>query len=244
MFDSKLMFWNIILYSGSLLAVHILKPELFWPLERSDIREIITYRIVVYILTSLCFLIIVYLVERFLLLAKESDEENVLLMEKQLEYYKDMELMDTEIRKFRHDIKNHFMCMEMLFVSNKIEDLQAYFQELQKEFFFEQKIYFSGNDIVDAILHHELTHRCREEVKVIVYGALPTVKTVSAMDLCTIFSNLLSNAITSANQCINQQAPQITIHFSGRTKYFSIAISNSVDLQILGKKSMKKELKK
>lgn len=228
LFDSKLMFWNIMSYFLALLAAHILRPEEFLPLGQANLKEVIAYRIVIFILTAFCIMVIVYFVERFLMQARESDEENIHLMEKQLEYYKDMEFLDTELRKFRHDIKNHFICMESLLHSGNAEELQQYFWDLQQSFSFQKKIYFSGNEIVDAILHHDLPHYCREEVNVTIYGSLPCIRNVSAMDLCTLFSNLLSNAIASANQCVGISDPQLIIHFSSGKRYFSIAMSNSI----------------
>lgn len=228
LFDSKWMLVNIMLYFVSLLAAHIVRPEEFLPLEQSNLKEIIAFRIVIFILTACCIMIIVYFVERFLVQARESNEENVHLLEKQLSYYKNMELMDRDIRKFRHDIKNHFICMETLFHNGNQEELQQYFLELQQSFAVPKKMYFSGNDIVDAILHYDLSRCCEEEVEISIYGSLPELETVSAMDLCTLFSNLLSNAIASANQCVGILEPTLTIRFSNGKRYFSIAMSNSV----------------
>lgn len=241
LFDSKFMNLNIMLYTFSLLVAHILRPEAFLPFEDAGLYELIAYRIIIFALTTLCFMIIVYFVERFLLQARENNEENVQLMEKQLKYYKDMELLDKEIRKFRHDIKNHFICMESLLKSGNEEGLQQYFQDLQQSFSFsfQEKIYFSGNDIVDAILHHDLSYQCNKVVNVSVYGILPEIKTVSAIDLCTLFSNLLSNAISSANQCIGIVEPQIIIRFSGGRTYFSITMTNSFSSQSYEQKKKK-----
>ncbi len=239
LFDSKLMLLNIMSYFCSLLVAHILRPEKFLPLEQANLPEIIAYRVVIFILTAFCIMIIVYFVERFLMQARESNEENIHLMKKQLEYYKDMEFLDTEIRKFRHDIKNHFICMESLLHNGNVEELQQYFSDLQQSISFQKKMYFSGNEIVDAILQHDLPHYCKEEVNVTIYGNLPCIGNVSAMDLCTLFSNLLSNAITSANQCVGISDSQLTIHFSSGEKYFSIAMSNS----ILNKSSIKSRKK-
>ena len=240
LFDSKLMFLNIMSYAVSLLAAHLLRPADFLPLESSDLREVVMFRIVIFGLTAFCILLIVYFVERFLMQAQESDEENVRLIEKQLEYYRDMELMDTEIRKFRHDITNHFICMEFLLNHGNTEELKTYFKDLQASVSFQNRMYFTGNEILDAILNHDMRYYCKEEVKVTVYGNLPKLETVSAMDLCTLFSNLLSNAIASANQCIGVLEPQIDIHFSAGSKYFSIVIANS----LLPNSSMEKKKKK
>lgn len=236
MFDSKLMFFNILAYSAFLLVAHVLRPGDFLPIGDPELHKVISYRILMLVCISGCFMFIVYFVERFLIQARESNEENVHLMEKQLEYYQDMELLDTEIRKFRHDIQNHFIGMESLFKSGKTEELQEYFHDLQDLFPIQQKMFYSGNDIVDAILHHELPHDCREEVKVTVYGNLPVIESVSSIDLCTLFSNLLSNAIASANACVGISEPKVVIRFSGGNKYFSITMSNSMIVQEKEKK--------
>lgn len=236
LFDSKLMFFNVLLYFLSLVAAHMIRPEKFLPLESPNVKEIIAFRIVIFILTSCCIVIIVYFVERFLMQAQESSEENVHLMEKQLEYYKDMEFLDTELRKFRHDIKNHFICMEALSESGKVEELQEYLADLQQSFSFQKKIHFSGNDIVDAILHSDLSRHCSENVNVTVYGSLPEIVTVSSMDLCTLFSNLLSNAVAAANQCADRQEARLAVRFSGGSTYFSIEVANSIPVENEGRK--------
>ena len=48
------------------------------------------------------------------------------------------------------------------------------------------------------------------------------------MDLCTIFSNLLSNAIRSANQCSDKSKAELIIRFSSGEKYFAIEITNTL----------------
>lgn len=228
LFDSKLMAINIICYFITTVIFHFIRPEKFLPLTGEDLNTIICWRLVIYWLTSICIMLIVYYVERFMMQAWENQEENVHMVEKQLKYYEDMELLDIEIRKFRHDIQNHFICMEYLFENEKTEELQQYFQDLQQSMNFQQRVHFSGNEIVDAILHYELPHNCREEVEVTVYGNLPKIERVSSIDLCTIFSNLLSNAIESANRCVEKGDSRLTIRFSGGNKYFSIVMSNSI----------------
>ncbi len=227
-FDVKLTIINLFLYYMSLLVAHIRKPEAFLPTEAKNLIEIIAFRFTVIGLTTICFIVIVYFVEHFLMSYKEKDEENLQLLEKQLEYYKDMELLDTEIRKFRHDINNHFICMEHLLKSGKTEQLRDYFEDLQKTSSGQHKMYFSGNEIIDAILHYDLPHSCNENVIVKIYGSLSEIKTVSSMDLCTIFSNLLSNAIKSVNECIEELSPELNIRFLSGEKYFAVEISNTI----------------
>lgn len=228
-FDYKLMLITISTYFVSLVAAHLHYPNKLLPLGEAAFVEVIAYRLVLFVLTSICILAIVYFVERFLIQEKEEREDNLHLLEKQLEHYKSTELLDMELRKFRHDIRNHFTCMEALLKEGNKERLQNYFESLQNDFSVQDKLYLSGNDIVDAILNYDLPHFCKETVAVTVYGNLPKLQTVSDLDLCTLFSNLLSNAIHAANQYSTKKTAQLIVHFQTGKQFLCIAISNSIN---------------
>lgn len=243
-YDSILTAVHIGSYIFSLTIATLLNPRDFLPRDCMNCEEIIAFRTVILLLTSVCVLLIVYFVERFLIQAQESSEENKELLKKQLEYYQNCDILDTELRKFRHDIKNHFICMEHLFQNGNIEDLQSYFEDLNQSFSFQERIYFSGNHIIDAVLNHDLPHHCLHHVNIIVYGSLLENCAVSSMDLCTIFSNMLSNAIASANRCDASMRPELSIQFMTGTHYFSICVTNSIcpqDALDLNQKSKKRE---
>lgn len=202
-------------------------------MSENNLEEIVAFRVTILVLTSLCIIVIVYFAEHFLMQAKQTNEENRLLMEKQLEYYKDLELLDTEIRKFRHDINNHFICMEHLLKNGRTEELRDYFEDLKNTNSISHKIYISGNEIIDAILNYDLPHRLNRNVDVKISGNLTEIKTVSSMDLCTVFSNLLSNAIKSANQCSEMIDSLINIKFTSGQKYFAVEIANTAFVETL-----------
>lgn len=227
LFDSRLMLSNIVVYVIALVLAHCVMPEQFLPMEDAKLPEIISYRILILLLTGFCFYLIVYLAEKFLIQAQEQNRENIHLLHKQVKYYKDVELLDKELRRFRHDIKNHFICMEALMEVGQEEKLRHYFKELQSGFSFQERMYFSGNEIVDAVLNCDLSHQCKSYVTVEVYGELPKVQTITDMDLCTLFSNLLSNAVKEANACGEEGKPELIIRFSTGQQYFSISVMNT-----------------
>lgn len=242
-FDTKMIAINITSYICSLAAATLLNPNDFIPLDKVNWKEIVSFRIVILSLTSLCILLIVFFVERFLLQAQISKEENVQLLKKQLEHYQNIDLLDMELRKFRHDIRNHFLCMEYLSKNGNIEELKVYFDDLNKSFAFQEKVYFSGNHIIDAILNNDLSRHCTDNVNIIVYGSLPEILSISSMDLCTLFSNILSNAIASVNKCNGSMNPELTIQFQTGARYFFIEVSNSIcenDILEISQKNKKK----
>lgn len=225
-FDIKMLSLHIIGYFVFLFIGHILHPKHILPIHIMMHDEEYLYHIIVMAITLICLLFITYFVQHFLLQAQIDEAENQFLLEKQLEYYQHTDLMDKELRKFRHDIKNHFVVMQNLLLDNQLEDCLSYFQNLQEDFSFQEKLYFSGNIIVDSILNYNLAHNCCPNAKITVYGNLPEIHQISAIDLCTIFSNMLSNAITAVNDC-QLEEPELSVHFKSGQQYFSITVTNN-----------------
>lgn len=228
LFDTKLMLTHIAGYTAFLIMAHILHWEELVPKDPSERIDVLLYRSVVYVITSVVFFFITFFVERFLMQEQEQETENVYLMEKQLEYYQNCDMLDKELRKFRHDIKGHFLGMEYLLEHENYEELSTYFKELNDSFRFQKKMYFSGNLIVDSILNYDLPNRCNSHVNRVVYGRLADIVTISSIDLCTLFSNMLSNAINAANECSLEEHPQLSVRFDYGSKFFSITIINSI----------------
>lgn len=228
LFDTKLMLTHILGYVFFLIVAHILHWEELVPNNLGEKLGIMMYQIVVFLITSVVFFFITFLVERFLIQEQEEETENVYLMEKQLEYYQNCDMLDKELRKFRHDIKGHFIGMEYLLEHKNYEELSTYFKELNDSFTFQEKMYFSGNLIIDSILNYDMPNRCNPHVNKVVYGRLVDIVTISSIDLCTLFSNMLSNAINAVNECSLEEHPKLSVRFDYGSKFFSITIINSI----------------
>ncbi|MBR1691480.1 MAG: GHKL domain-containing protein [Lachnospiraceae bacterium] len=223
-FDPVLMLVHAAGYSISLAVNLLLRPEQYVAASDYGIEPVL-FRIVILAMTSLCLVLLTYFVKRFLIRAQMDEEENTILLENQVKYYQDMDLMDKQLRSFRHDIRNHFISMQHLLDSDKKEEFTAYFSELNDAFALQKKLYFSGNLIVDSILNFELTHHKGKSVSAEVYGRLPEIRTVSSMDLCTVFSNMLTNAVSAANDC-GPEGSELSVRFEGGKTYFSITVCN------------------
>lgn len=227
LFDMKLMLVHVIGYTFFLIVAHILYWQEFVPDFPESELETLVYRMIVLLLTSTAFVFITFFVERFMMQEQEQESENIYLMEKQLEYYQNCDLIDKELRKFRHDIKGHFLGMEYLLEHGNYQELTNYFRELNDSFAFQEKLYFSGNLIIDSILNYDIPNKCRPHVNKLISGRLAEIHTVSSIDLCTLFSNMLSNAICAANQCCVSRMSQLSVRFDYGSKFFSITIINS-----------------
>lgn len=227
LFDLKIVIFNIIAYNVSLGISYLLHSEQHLAANTNHYVAVLGFRVIIIILYDIFLIAISYFVEKFINRIQLEEDENQFLIEKQLEYYQNLDIMDKELRKFRHDIQNHFLCMQHLLRTNNQAELQQYFEDLMATYTTKDHLYFSGNLIIDSILNYNLTHLCKKNIEPVVYGTLPTIEAVSSMDLCTVFSNMLSNAIKGVNAC-SQEKPSLIIRFQHGDTFFSITITNSV----------------
>ncbi len=234
-FDTRLQIINSAFCSLSLLINYAIKLEDFFPNRTAYTFQILSYQIVIYSLSVIVLTVIVHLTEAFLIQAQDSREKNAHLLQKQVQYYKQLDLMDQELRRFRHDIKNHFICIEALLEQGKEEELSRYFKDLQQSFCSREQLYYTGNSVTDAVLNYELHRHCEKNVCVTVSGILPQIQTVNAIDICSLFSNMLTNAIHATNMCHDKANQQLTIQFQHGKEYFSISIQNGSEQDLTNK---------
>lgn len=222
-FDVRMMIINTSVYILSLTAAYILHYEQHLGMAAREYMHIIIFKIIVILLCSLLLIALTFFMKKFLETTTKEENEKQYLIEKQLEYYERLGVMDSELRKFRHDIQNHFLCMQSLIKHNNYTELQTYFDELLESYANKDLLYFSGNIVIDSILNYHLGNL---DITPVIYGKLPEIRQVSSMDLCTIFSNMLSNAVNAVRLCSNSKR-SILVRFDFGKKYFLISITNS-----------------
>lgn len=148
------------------------------------------------------------------------------MMEKQVElqisHYEELEKMDAEMRKFRHDYTNHLQSILSLIQMKEYSDAKEYIEKMRKDTYKSAaKMFYSGNKLADAILADKsalLDEHCRIEYS----GIMPTA--VENVDLCVILSNSLDNAIEA---CREVHSPCTISVFAGLQQgYFVMSIKN------------------
>ncbi len=137
-----------------------------------------------------------------LLISRDSYKEKDAIMQKYLneqkEHYEYLEVREYETKKFRHDIRNHMHVIGLLAEKGSIPKIQEYLCEMNGRIEnFGNKVSVN-NGIVDAIINKYMDEAEKNQVNLKVEGHLPSECKISAFDICTIFSNLLSNACEAA----------------------------------------------
>lgn len=226
LFDFKVMIYNVCGYMLVAVIAHVVCRDQHLLAENGTRFETLLFRVVIFVLYCIFSIAISYLMEKFIKQLEFEEEKMTFLSQQQLKYYQNLDLMDEELRKFRHDITNHFLCMQELTEREDLLQLKQYFRDLLNDYSQNGQVYFSGNVIVDSILNYDLSHLCGKNVVPVIYGRLPQIESVSSMDLCTVFSNMLSNAIKGAN--LLEYENELLVSFRGGEQYFSILVTNQV----------------
>lgn len=131
---------------------------------------------------------------------KEKEEVIKKSLKMQEENYKYLEKKEQETRKFRHDIRKHLFVIEKLGRDGAYEEQQKYLQTILGKVESQKNYITVHNGIVDAILNRYLEISREEGILLQIKGKMPDVCYMEPYDLCTIFANLLENAIEAVRK--------------------------------------------
>ena len=150
--------------------------------------------------------------------------------EQEKNYYQNQcQLMQNAVedtRRFHHDISNHFSIVEAFLEDHKTNEASQYLQELiQKE---EKKSVLystSGNIVVDSIINYKLRSVSDWNVAVTVDIVIPTELPIEIVDLSTILTNLLDNAVQALQKTDGKRELKIAMTY--RKGMLFIAVKNT-----------------
>lgn len=156
--------------------------------------------------------------EHFEMLAKLENRYN----QQQKAYFTMMLEKETETKRFRHDILNHLLCIQNQLEREQYYDAQSYVDSVLNEIGrIREMQYDVGNENVNVLLNYYLLP-VRETCSILIEGYLGKLECISPMDLCTIISNLLKNAIEAIDT-----GGTIKVYFIRKEKYLQIKVLNT-----------------
>lgn len=121
-------------------------------------------------------------------------------LNEQKKYYEYLEMRERKTKKFRHDLRNHMFILNTLNQQKDYEKLGEYLEKMSGEIEAFGNNICVHNGIVDAILNKYADEAEQVGIKLKVIGHFPDDCRISAFGLCTIFSNLLSNALEAEQE--------------------------------------------
>ncbi len=164
------------------------------------------------------------------------------LNESQMLYYTKLLEKEEETRRFRHDITNHLIYLTALAEEKEITRILEYLHTLTKQIVDIRETSFqTGNTLFDVILNDAIA-KCNKRPRVRIVGRIVDNLGIDEVDQCTIFANLLTNAIEAINR--NVEKRDLFIKFYTGKQNVKVSIANSVETKMnLDAKSLPKTSK-
>ena len=139
----------------------------------------------------------------------------------QLNHYKKMDKINSEIRQFRHDYTNHISCLLNIIKSKRYEEAENYIINMSGKMPSENIIFRTGNYVADAILTDK-QDEAGSNINIQFEGCIPSE--INSTDLCIILSNALDNAIEAVRNIPGENT--VHVHGNYQQGYFVLIIKN------------------
>ena len=168
---------------------------------------------------------IAYFVYRFFkLLIKQN--EILAHMHTQKEYSEKLITNDDELRRFRHDYRNHMIVINSLFENGQTDRAREYINNMNNSVSSSLTKISTGNFISDALINNKAVAAADHDISIKFTGqVIPSG--IADEDLCTILSNTLDNAIEATQKLSGNKT--INIDAALRNGFFIMNISNPVE---------------
>lgn len=173
--------------------------------EHIEAGYFITYGITLYMsLSVFSQMFMVFLLAASRQKNTEKQKWNETYLETQAKYYEYLIKREEETKKFRHDMRNHMRAIYDLAGQEGKEELRGYVERICGKFEMPESALTVGNATADAVINRFAEMFSQKKTDFFVSGHLPSDCFVDAFDLCTIFSNILENAMEASEKCAEE----------------------------------------
>ncbi len=156
---------------------------------------------------------------------KEKEELHQKYIEMEQIYYSQLEKKNNDLRAFRHDFNNHILVLQKLTARNQTRELESYLHEIS--LIHTKNFYIStGNIAADVIINH-FYNKLGNGILFKISGYFQNKCFIENFDICTILSNLLSNASEALENADTQSAREIYLDIDHSPERISIFMKNT-----------------
>lgn len=146
------------------------------------------------------------------------------IMQNQYTYYKRKDEMERSVRILYHDMKNHLNCIAQM---ESKQEIEAYISEINQELKPFEVFSDTGNVILDAIINEKCQIALNQNIRIQTMIDFSNGKFLKKIDICTIFGNLLDNAIEAAAKVEKVENRWIHLKTATKQSHIIIKVTNS-----------------
>ena len=153
-------------------------------------------------------------------------------LNEQVLHYKVLEGRESQYRKLRHDMKNHWQMVQTLLASGRLSESLDYTSRIQDQLEFHTRshqIISTGNPFLDAVLTSKLGQAAASGIQVDTEIMVVKNMKIDMVDCGIIFGNILENAIEACLKQSGEADRRILVKLLYKKGMLVCGICNSMD---------------
>ena len=135
---------------------------------------------------------------------------------------------DEELRRFRHDYKNHMIVVNAFLESGQVNEAREYLESVNDSINGVINKIKTGNFVSDAILNNKAVSAAKNSINIAFTGFVPSAG-IKNEDLCTILANLVDNAVEACEKLTSVDIKTVEIEANIVNGFFLLSVSNPVE---------------
>lgn len=229
--DTRSSIWCILF---TLLTCVVLTTLVSLCVEFRD-EKMQTYAFIIAIavvITNVVFYFLIYHIQKLLKLKYElklTKERMAFETEKMEEAH----IIWDNIKKLRHDIKNHIIVISAQLDRGMVDECREYVKKLEPSVDSMGDLIRSNNEIADYIINSKLSKL--DDIEVFIVGTLGNLEKVEDTDIACIMGNIIDNAVEAQNKVRGEK--KIELVFSRVGGGVSIVCKNTIEKSVLSNNS-------
>lgn len=152
------------------------------------------------------------------------------------EHFRQLLIQDERMRKFRHDFNAHAVALKGLSQNNQFEDLKVYIDKMVEASAYESVRRYTKDMGVDAVLGELIENAKAKDISISISGTLAEKNRVTSFELCSVFYNLVQNAIEACEKVEDGTPKEVKVTLTTFNERNVITVTNPVEKNVdLGK---------
>ncbi|MBQ4536861.1 MAG: GHKL domain-containing protein [Lachnospiraceae bacterium] len=147
----------------------------------------------------------------------------------QLDALQDVKDNEEQVKRMRHDLKNHLEVIHSLCEEGNWEELKKYTKQWNNDTSLSENRILTGNKIADIIIRSKSKIAQEQGIRFTFSGSLVTLEKIDAPDICGLLANAYDNAIEA---CAGVPGAYIHTEAQYTRNYIVIYISNSAPKKV------------
>jgi len=193
------------------------------------------YIITAFATTALLLLFIIVMVWQSFVVKKNNEMKQdeikyQYMLKAQADYFEGLKKNEEKVRIFRHDVRAHITVLQKHLDEGNLEKLREYLACIQKQVDTDESKKYTCNIAVDAVINDQVKAMSKKNIK-FQYDGCPKIREdISDYDLCTIFYNILKNAIEGCEK-IEDDEKCISVNVLNNGEQLVVKIENDTILK-------------